>query len=106
MYIAMNRFRIANDHTEDFIRIWKDRESYLDKVPGFQEFKLLRGPGDEGGTLFVSHSIWDSFGSFKAWRESEHFKRSHAGAKAPQGTYLGHPNFEGFEVILEESRHV
>lgn len=46
MYIAMNRFRIANDHTQDFIQIWKDRGS------------------------------------------------------------LGHPNFEGFEVILEESRHV
>ncbi len=34
------------------------------------------------------------------WTESEAFKAAHAGARAPKGTYLGHPNFEGFEVIL------
>ena len=102
MYIAMNRFRIANEHTQDFIQIWKERESYLDQVPGFREFKLLRGPSDEAATLFISHSLWDSFAAFTAWREAEHFKQPHAGAKAPKGTYLGHPNFEGFEVVLSE----
>ena len=25
---------------------------------------------------------------------------AHAQARAPSGTYLGHPHFEGFEVIL------
>ncbi len=100
MYIAMNRFRIANDHTGDFVDIWKNRESNLDKVPGFQTFKLLQGARDDEGTLFISHSTWESKEAFEAWTNSEHFKKSHSGAKAPQGTYLGHPKFEGFEVIL------
>jgi heme-degrading monooxygenase HmoA len=100
MYIAMNRFRIANRHIQDFIDIWKNRESYLEEVPGFEAFQLLRGPGDEEGTLFVSHSTWASLEAFQAWVGSEHFKKSHAGAKAPKGTYLGHPQLEGFQVIL------
>ena len=31
----MNRFKIALGREQDFIDIWKQRESYLDEVPGF-----------------------------------------------------------------------
>jgi len=102
MYIAMNRFKIANDHVNDFVKIWKTRNSLLDQVKGFKAFKLLHGPENETATLFISHSIWESYDAFKAWTESDHFKKAHAGAKAPAGTYLEHPKFEGFEVILDE----
>ena len=104
MYIAMNRFRISKGHEGDFISIWKNRNSLLDKVDGFKEFKLLQGETDAEGTTFVSHSIWKSKKAFDSWNNSEHFRKAHAGAKAPQGTYLGHPKFEGFEVILNEER--
>jgi len=100
MYIAMNRFLIANDHLNDFIEIWKNRNSFLDEVVGFKDFKLLQGDPGEGGTVFISHSIWESRAAFKSWTDSDHFKKAHAGAKAPAGTYLGHPKFEGFDVVL------
>lgn len=100
MFIAMNRFRIATGHEEDFEELWRRRDSYLDDVEGFREFRLLRGPEIEGGTLFASHSVWDSREVFVAWTESEAFKKAHAQARAPEGTYLGHPEFEGFEVVL------
>ena len=100
MFIAMNRFRIALGREKVFIGIWATRESYLDGVPGFLKFRLLHGPSDEEGTLFVSHSEWDSREAFETWTDSESFKKSHARARAPEGTYLGHPDFEGFEVIL------
>jgi len=102
MYIAMNRFKISNDHINDFINIWRTRNSYLNQVKGFKDFKLLQGPQDDTSTLFVSHSIWESHDAFKAWTESNHFKNAHAGAKAPTGTHLEHPKLEGFEVILEK----
>ena len=102
MYIAMNRFRIANDHREDFINIWKNRESFLNDVSGFKQFKLLQGESTAEETAFISHSIWESRDSFEVWTKSENFKKAHAGAKAPKGTYLSHPKFEGFEVILSE----
>lgn len=100
MYIAMNRFRIAPGREEDFERLWRERESYLDDVPGFVEFRLLKGPSDEESSLYASHTTWRSEADFRAWTESESFKKAHAQARAPQGTYLGHPVFEGFEAIL------
>lgn len=100
MYIAMNRFRITRGREEVFEELWRKRESYLDEVPGFREFHLLRGPSSEEETLYASHSVWDSRQAFEAWTQSQSFKKAHAQARAPQGTYRAHPNFEGFEVVL------
>jgi heme-degrading monooxygenase HmoA len=100
MYIAMNRFRIALGREGDFETLWRNRESQLDSVPGFREFHLLRGPSDDEATLYASHTIWETIEAFDAWRDSDNFRKAHAQARAPEGTYLGHPNFEGFEVVL------
>jgi heme-degrading monooxygenase HmoA len=96
----MNRFQIALGSEQIFEDMWRTRESRLDDVPGFREFRLLRGPTDDESTLYASHSVWDSRSAFEAWTESDAFRKAHAQAKAPEGTYLGHPRFEGFEVIL------
>jgi len=100
MFIAMNRFRVARGHEDDFETLWRSRDSYLDEVPGFRSFQLLRGPSDDEATLFASHTVWESREAFQAWTESEAFRKAHAQARAPKGTYLSHPVFEGFEVIL------
>lgn len=100
MFIAMNRFRIAVGRESVFEELWRRRDSQLEGVSGFREFHLLRGPTDEEATLFASHSVWDSRQDFEAWTESEAFRKAHAQARAPEGTYLGHPEFEGFEVVL------
>lgn len=100
MFIAMNRFRIARGFEAGFEEVWRERESYLEDVPGFREFHLLRGSSGEEETLYASHTVWDSRAAFVAWTESEAFQRAHGQAKAPQGTYLAHPEFEGFEVVL------
>lgn len=100
MFIAMNRFRIVPGREDEFVEIWRKRDTYLDGVPGFQAFHLLRGESSEEGTLFASHSIWDSRGAFEAWTHSEAFRKAHAGAGGVKGIYLGHPQFEGFDVIL------
>jgi heme-degrading monooxygenase HmoA len=100
MYIAMNRFRIALGREEVFEELWRNRDSQLDGVPGFEEFRLLRGPSDEEATLYASHTVWKNQADFEAWTKSEPFRRAHATARAPEGTYLGHPKFEGFEAVL------
>lgn len=100
MYIAMNRFRIAPGHEQDFETIWKGRQSWLDTVPGFRGFSLLRGPQGDGFTLYASHSTWESRSAFDAWTQSEAFAKAHAKGRAPEGTYLGPPVFEGFEVVV------
>lgn len=100
MFIAMNRFRITPGFEEDFEELWRQRDSHLDAVPGFREFHLLKGPSDDECTLYASHTTWESKADFVAWTESEAFHKAHAQARAPEGTYLGHPDFEGFEVVL------
>ena len=40
----------------------------LTDVPGFKEFKLLRGPEAEDHTLYASHTIWASKADFEAWK--------------------------------------
>jgi len=100
MYIAMNRFRIAAGRETVFEDLWRNRDSSLKEVPGFREFHLLRAPTQEGVTLFASHTVWDSQETFEAWTNSEAFRKAHGQSRAPEGTYLGPPVFEGFEVVL------
>ncbi len=100
MFIAMNRFRVAPGREEAFEEVWRQRESYLDDVAGFQEFHLLRGPSDDEATLYASHSVWESRAAFEAWTHSESFRQAHSRGRTPDGTLLGHPNMEGFEVVL------
>ena len=99
-FIAMNRFKIAVGRESDFEDIWRNRETYLEGVKGFQEFNLLRGFTSEEYTLYTSHSTWDSRTHFENWKKSEAFRKAHSGGGQHQGIYLSHPKFEGFEVIL------
>ena len=100
MFIAMNRFRIAPGHEQDFIAIWKNRETHLDAVPGFKSFHLLQGPSTADHTLFASHSTWESVDAFETWTKSEAFRKAHANAGNSKNIYLGPPQFEGFETVI------
>lgn len=101
MFIAMNRFQIVKGEEATFERIWATRETFLDEVPGFKEFHLLRGPEAVDHTLYASHSVWANRGVFEDWTKSEAFRKAHANAGDPSKKiiYLGHPQFEGFEAV-------
>ncbi len=60
MFIAMNRFRVKKGEEENFETVWKQRDSFLNEVPGFKEFQLLRGPAADDHTLYASHAVWAS----------------------------------------------
>jgi heme-degrading monooxygenase HmoA len=69
MFIAMNRFRVKKGSEEAFEKVWLSRDSQLAKVPGFVEFRLLKGPEHEDFTLYASHSVWQSRATFKPGRD-------------------------------------
>jgi heme-degrading monooxygenase HmoA len=98
MFIAMNRFRVKKGSEEDFEKVWLSRDSHLDKVPGFVEFHLLKGPEHDDFTLYASHTIWQNRATFEAWTKSEAFRAAHRDAGQNKPLYLDHPQFEGFEV--------
>jgi heme-degrading monooxygenase HmoA len=99
MYIAMNRFKISLGLEAAFEKVWRDRDSHLLKVPGFKKFNLIKGDRLEDHTLYASHSIWASKEHFINWTKSEAFRQAHKGAGENRDMYLGHPVFEGFEVV-------
>lgn len=100
MFLAMNRFKITPGFEAGFEKVWRERETYLDTVPGFKTFSLLKGPSTDEYTLYASHSVWESRAAFDDWTQSDAFRRAHAQASAPKGTYLGHPELETFEAVL------
>jgi heme-degrading monooxygenase HmoA len=99
MYIAMNRFKVRPGSEADFEAVWLNRESFLNQVPGFIEFHMLRGPEKDGYKLYSSHTVWQSEQHFQDWTRSEAFRNAHQGAGGNKPLYLSHPEFEGFEVI-------
>jgi heme-degrading monooxygenase HmoA len=44
--------------------------------------------------------MWQSQEDFINWTKSESFRDSHKNAGSHTDLYIGHPNFEGFQVVL------
>ncbi len=100
MYIAMNHFHVAAGRAVDFEAQWRKRKSYLDRVPGFVQFLLVRGKDDEDGThRYASHTMWESRQAFLDWTHSEAFRKAHGQTTTGRGLMLGHPVFKGWESV-------
>src|SRR6476661_10730528 len=80
MFIAMNRFRVAKGSEAAFEQVWMSRDSHLDKIPGFVEFHLLKGPEAEDHTLYASHTVWENRAVFETWTKSVAFRAAHSKA--------------------------
>ena len=100
MFIAMNNFRVAKGREADFERTWRERQSYLQGVPGFVQFALLRG--DAEGE-YVSHSTWRDRDAFVAWTQSEAFVAGHRQGGSLLGVLEGPPHLQTYEAIIVET---
>jgi heme-degrading monooxygenase HmoA len=104
MFIAMNRFRVKKGSEADFEAVWRNRQSYIAREPGFVEFHVLRGPAHEDHTLYASHTVWASEADFLAWTRSQAFRDAHKDAGRNAALYIGSPAFEGFSVVQTVTR--
>ena len=101
MYIAMNHFRVDPDQTTAFEHAWRDRNSFLNEVPGFEQFHLLKGPVEEDGSAsYASHTVWADEQSFRAWTQSEAFRKAHAQGGKTSSYLKGPPRFVGWQGVL------
>ena len=96
----MNRFKIVLGREIEFENIWKQRDTHLKNVPGFKKFNLIKSTKTGSFTLYASHSMWNSEKDFINWTKSDAFRKAHRSAGKYNDLYLGHPEFEGFKVIL------
>ena len=99
MYVAMNNFKVVEGKEEEFEQTWKTRESYLQEVPGFLHFALLKAetPGE-----YVSHSTWENRQAFVDWVNSEAFVKGHRQGSLA-GILEGPPVIKTFDAIIEET---
>lgn len=99
-YIAMNQFRVAAEQAEAFEARWRQRRSFIQDFPGFEEFRLLRGETHDGVVPYASHSTWASKAAFEALTQSEQFVQAHRGEPIPEGMLLGPPQLTCYEVVV------
>ena len=100
MFVAMNNFQVAEGKGEEFERVWRERQSYLEGVPGFVQFALLRGDADGE---YISHSTWQDRDSFVAWTQSDAFVQGHRQGGSLMGVLTGPPQIKLFEAVIEET---
>jgi len=105
MFIAMNRFQVNDGQEATFEEMWRSRETYLQEVPGFQAFSLLRNSqqAENKTTEYISHSTWTSHEAFDAWTQSEAFSRGHAQGSV-QGVLAGPPQVALYDTVLHEEK--
>ncbi len=101
MVLTLTRFKVIKDRAAAFEEVCFTRDSHLHEMKGFVEFHLLRGPEHEDHILYVSHTVWASKEDFTDWTNSEQFRAAHAsaGLGQDQPKTIGHPEFEGFDVV-------
>jgi heme-degrading monooxygenase HmoA len=63
------------------------------------EFHLLKGPEADDHTLYASQTVWEDRAVFEGWTGSEAYRAADQPADSNRPLYLGHPQFEGFEVV-------
>jgi heme-degrading monooxygenase HmoA len=98
-FLALNHFKVQPDRVDDFERAWRERDSYLDGVDGYQTFHLLRGGSNPDGTVaFASHTTWRDEAAFRAWVASDAFRKAHAQGKL-SGIIAGPPEMKGWTSV-------
>ncbi len=99
MFVAMNSFKTAPGREDDFEKQWRERETYLEGVPGFVEFMLLKS--DNAGD-YISHTTWRDRQSFIDWTQSEAFAKGHRQGSVA-GVLEGPPVIGLYEAVLVET---
>jgi heme-degrading monooxygenase HmoA len=102
MFIAMNAFKVKKDSGEAFEAAWRERDTYLNEVPGILHFALLRGDAEEDALNYSSHTMWKSREHFDTWTKSDAFVQSHRGGGSTTPLLLGHPQVSTWDAVLEQ----
>ena len=100
MFIAMNRFTVKRSYEDAFVTMWRNRDSFLGGVSGFESFNLLKGPGDEDSVIYATHTMWTTEDDFRNWTKSEAFKKAHQGMKPDPEMFAAPTKLEMFEAVL------
>ena len=96
MYVAMNHFTIAAGRGGEFEARWRDRESWLEEVPGVVQFHLA-GHTNNGTHIIDTH---DDYVIDEVWELYRHA----IGLTGPVSTLLEwDANIPSFDIVHAEA---
>ncbi|PRZ11987.1 heme oxygenase (staphylobilin-producing) [Laceyella sediminis] len=77
MYQVNNRINITSpEHLTILRERFSNAPESMSRVPGFVSFRLLEA---EDGSHVLVETVFKSKEDYRAWVESDHFKRAHGG---------------------------
>lgn len=83
-YVAVSRFKIRNNMTEDVAQAFRTRPHMVDEADGFVRMDVI-SPADDASEFWLI-TYWRDEESFTRWHASHAYRDSHAGI--PKGLKL------------------
>lgn len=83
-YVALSRFRIRNEMSEDVAAAFRERPHMVDAADGFVRMDVISPADDESEFWLITY--WRDEASFRSWHRSHEYRDSHAGI--PKGLKL------------------
>ena len=62
--VLVNKFDVAADDVEQFLKVWAEDAAFMKRQPGFISTQLHRGIA--GSCVFLNYAVWESAESFRA----------------------------------------
>ena len=99
MIIALSRFSIANDMTDEVITAFRQRPHLVDDAPGFLGMEVMN-PIDKAAEIWLV-TRWKDVQSYQDWHRGHQYHASHEGI--PKGLKLvpGSTEIRLFEVFAD-----
>jgi heme-degrading monooxygenase HmoA len=100
MFVAMNRFLVNPEYSEQFEARIRNRPRQVEKQPGFIRVQLLRPT--EPDHPYIVATFWESRADYEAWVNADSFTEKHAGRRTLSPDVFRGPNkVETFDLILD-----
>jgi heme-degrading monooxygenase HmoA len=97
MIVVQNHILVNEGFRKEFEERFQKRNGDIDKFPGFLSNKILK-PLE--GKEYIVMTFWRSMDDFRAWVNSEDFKRAHS-RDIPEGMFDGKSHLTIHEVIMD-----
>lgn len=96
--VKINAIEVPDGQGEELERRFAGRARLVEGMPGFEGFELLRPVAGDNRYFVITH--WADEDSFRAWVESQEFRKGHAQADAADGKPVAsHSALLEFEVV-------
>ncbi|MGP6240209.1 antibiotic biosynthesis monooxygenase family protein [Cuniculiplasma sp. SKW4] len=102
MIVVQNHIPVNEKFKKEFEDRFRKRNGDVDKFPGFLSNKILK-PVE--GNEYIVMTFWNSMDDFKAWVNSEEFKKAHSG-DIPDGMFDGKSHLTIHEVIINTEKTI